>query len=68
MWTLDRSQIALQRAYLMFGPIAEDGSLGRRRALYDGMRPALYRHGLVSSHKAVRVFECQWYIYLTSVY
>ena len=28
MWILDRSQIALQRADLMFGSIAEDGSLG----------------------------------------
>ena len=28
MWILNRSQIALQRADLMFGSIAEDGSLG----------------------------------------
>lgn len=28
MWILDRLEIALQRADLMFGSIAEDGSLG----------------------------------------
>ena len=33
MWILDRSQIALQRADLMFGSIAEDGSLGESREL-----------------------------------
>ena len=29
MWILNRLEIALQRADLMFGSIAEDGSLGR---------------------------------------
>ena len=33
MWILDRSQIARMRAYLMFGSIAEDGSLGQLHVL-----------------------------------
>ena len=37
MWILDRLEIALQRADLMFGSIAEDGSLGYMSNFFDGL-------------------------------
>ena len=43
MWILNRSQIALHRADLMFGSIAEDGSLGMGSIRFIHLYGKLYR-------------------------
>ena len=52
MWILDRLEIALPRANLMFGSIAEDGSLQLGRL---GTEDSITRRGHDSSHQARRL-------------
>lgn len=54
MWILNRLEIALQRADLMFGSIAEDGSLGRVRTSGYAQHPGT-ESGVVGSCATIRI-------------
>ena len=58
MWILNRLEIALQRADLMFGSIAEDGSLGNGTMASSVRRAAAASACCVASAAASAVATC----------
>ena len=67
MWILDRLEIALQRADLMFGSIAEDGSLGYGRTTTLPGHRTEFSTTLYSVDESPRTKDFRWSIFLKRV-